>query len=57
MTKHLGRSFDAHFQDRAGSVSLSSWPIKAASAVLMYINNQVTLQLPELQDQISLTLY
>jgi len=53
---HDKKIVDAHFQGWAGSVSLSSWPKKAASTVLMYKNDQVTLQLPELQDQILLTL-
>jgi hypothetical protein len=56
-TKCHWRSADAHLQDLAGSVSLSSWPIEAASTVLMYKNDQVTLQLPELKDQIWLTLH
>jgi len=56
MTKHCWHSIDIHFQDWAESVSLSSWPIKAARTVLMYKNDQATIQLPELQHQISLTL-
>jgi len=54
--KNCWRFFDAYFQDWAGSVSLSSCPIKAASTVVMCKYDQVTLQLPQLQYQILLTL-
>jgi len=51
------RSFDAHFQDWAGSVSLLLLPIKEANTSVMTICNQCPLWLPRMQDLKSLTLH
>jgi hypothetical protein len=42
---------DANFQDAAGSVTLSVWPMKATNAFSMQKNSQVSDQLPDLQHQ------
>ena len=47
---------DAHFHDGAGSVSLSLLSIKAANSLIMYSNDQMVFELPDLQDQNSITL-
>jgi len=49
-------SADTHCHDWAGSVSLSIWSMKAANTSSMHQNGQVSNQLPDLQDQKSLTL-
>lgn len=49
-------SVDPHVQDQVESVSLSLWPIRTASTVLMYNQDQVTVQSPDLEDQKSFTL-
>jgi len=41
---------DAHFHDGAGSMSLSLFPITAANTLIMYHNNQIAFELPDLQD-------
>jgi len=50
-------SNDAHFQDWAGSISLSLWPLKAANTSPMHNKEQITFQLPDLQDWKLLTLH
>jgi hypothetical protein len=45
--QHCRRSVGAHYQEWAGSMSLSSGPIEAAGTVHMYKYDEVTLQLPE----------
>jgi len=54
--KNCWQCIDAHFHDRARSVSLSVLPLKEANTLIMYNNDQVTFQLPDLQDQKLLTL-
>ena len=51
------RSFDAHFQDWAGSVSLLLLPIKEANTSVMTICNQCPLWLPRMQDLKALPLH
>ena len=48
-------SCDAHFHEGAQSVSLSFFPIKAANTLIIYKNDDITFDLPDLQDQKSLT--
>jgi len=55
-TKNCWGSVDAHFQDWAGSMSLSVWPLKAANTSLMHNKEQITFQLSDLHDEKSLTL-
>jgi len=55
-TLNCWRSFDAHFQDRAGSVSLLLWSIKEANTSVMTICNKCLLWLPRMQDLKLLTL-
>jgi len=54
--KNCWRSVDAHFHDGAGNVALSLLPIKAANTLNMHSNDQIACELPDLQDQKSLTL-
>jgi hypothetical protein len=54
-TKNCWRSVDAHFQNRAGSVSVSLLHIKAAYTSFMNVWIQLPLRLPKVQDQKSLT--
>jgi len=54
-TKNRWRSVDAHFQNGAGSVSLSLLHIKAAYTSFMNVCIQLPLRLPKVQDQKSLT--
>jgi len=54
--KHCWRSVDTHFQDVAGSVSLSCFPQMAANTLIMYSNNRITFELPDLEVPNSLTL-
>jgi len=53
--KHCWCTIDAHFQNAAGSVSLSLLLINAAYSALMNVRIQLPLRLPKLQDQKSLT--
>jgi len=41
---------DDDFQDLAGSMLLSLWPLKAAITSLMHKKQQTTLQFPDLQN-------
>jgi len=54
-TKNRWRSVDAHFQNRAGSVSLPLLHKKAAYTSFMNVWIQLPLRLPKEQDQKSLT--
>jgi hypothetical protein len=54
-TKNCWHSIDAHFQNGAGSVSLSLVLIKAAYTSFMNVCIQLPLRLPKIQDQKSLT--
>jgi len=49
-------SVDAHNHEGALSVSLSGFPIKAANTVIIYKNNHIAFDLPDLQVHKSLTL-
>jgi len=55
-TQNHYRSVDAHFQNGAGSVSLSSLPQKAANTSFMDVVSQSPLRLPKMEIQKSLTL-
>jgi len=55
-TNNRWRSVDAYFQHRAGNVSLSLLPIKAANHVFMTFCNLSDRILPKIHDQQSLTL-
>jgi len=57
MTKNRWRAVDAHFQDRAGTNSLSLIPIMAATTLFMTICNLSPPRLPKIHDQESLTLH
>jgi len=50
-------SVEAHIHDQAGSVLLPFWPIMAANIFSMYQTGQISDQLPDIQDQKSLTLH
>jgi hypothetical protein len=54
--KNHGRSFDANFRDRAGSLLLALWPIMPANTLSMHQDCQVSDYLPDLKDQKSWTL-
>jgi hypothetical protein len=54
-TKNRWRSVDAHFQNRAGSVSLPLLHIKATYTSFMNVWIQLPVRLPKEQDQKSLT--
>jgi len=54
--KNHWRSIDAHFYEGAQSVLLSSFPVKAANTLIIHRNNHIAFDLPDLQDQKSLTL-
>jgi len=54
--KNCWCSIDAYFHDGARSVSLSCFPIKAANTLIIYRNNHIAYDLPNLQYQKSLTL-
>jgi len=54
--KNRWHSFDAHLHGGARSVSLSSFPLKAATTWFIYRNDNITFDLPDLRDQKSLTL-
>ena len=56
MAKNRRRSIDAQFHEGAQSVSLSVFPIKAANTLIIYRNDHITFDLPDVQDQKSLTL-
>jgi len=56
-TLNCWRSFDSHFEDEAGSVSLLLLPMKEANTSIMTICNQCPLRLPRVQDLKSLTLH
>jgi hypothetical protein len=56
MTKNRWRSFDAHYQDRAGSVSPCVLPIKAANTSFMARRNLSPPRLSKTHDQESLML-
>jgi len=55
-TTNCWRSIDAHAQNGAVTVLLSLWPIKAGNMSVIHNNDQVTGELPYLQDHKSLTL-
>jgi len=55
-TLNRWRSFDAHFEDGAGSVLLLVLPIKEANTSVMTICKQCPLWLPWMQNLISLTI-
>jgi len=54
--RHCWRSFEAHFREGAWSVSLSFFPITAANTLIIYRNDHIAFDLPDIQDQKSLTL-
>jgi len=54
-TKNCRRSVEAYFQDGARCVSHSRLPIKAANVLIIYNNDQITVKLPDSQDQKSWT--
>jgi len=54
--KNHWRSVDTHYHDGAWSVSLSFFPIKAANTLIIYRIYHTVFDLPDLQDQKSLTL-
>jgi len=56
MTRNRWRSVDAHAQNGAVTVLLSLLPIQAANTSVMHNNDQVSGELPYLQDHKSLTL-
>jgi len=56
-TKNRGLSFDADFQNRPGSISLSLLHTKVAYTSFMNLCNQLPLRLPKMQDQKLLTLH
>ena len=49
-------SVNAHHPDAAGNVALSLFPIKAANTEIMHSNDQFASELPDSQDESSLTL-
>jgi len=53
---NLWSSFDAHFHHGAGSVSQYLSPIKTANTSIMYTNDEIAFELPDLQVQHPLTL-
>jgi len=55
-TTNRWRSVDTHAQNRAVTMLLSRLPIDAANTSVMHKNDQVTGELPYLQDHKSLTL-
>jgi len=55
--KNCSRSVEAHFLNRAGSVSLSLSPIQVAYTSFIIVCNQLPLSLPKMPDQILLTLH
>jgi hypothetical protein len=54
--KDRWRSVDAHAKNGAVTVLLSLLPVKAANTTVMHNNDQVTGELPDIQDHKSLTL-
>jgi len=56
ITKHRWRSVDTQFHDGAGSISLSTLPIKTPNTLFMTICNLLPLRLPKIYDQESLAL-
>jgi len=56
MTKICWGSVDTHFQNGAVTVSLTLLPIKASNMMVMWISDQVDLELPYLHDRKSETL-
>jgi len=56
MTKSGWHSVDAHFQNGAETVSLFVFPIKTANTLILNGRSQISAELPNLQDQKSLTL-
>jgi len=55
--KNRWYSIDTHFHDGAGNVALCLFPMKAAKTLIMHSNDQIASELPDLQDQKSLTLH
>jgi len=56
-SKNHWRSVDAHFQNGAVTAFLSLSPTKAANISVMQNSEQITFEIPYLQDQKSLTLH
>jgi hypothetical protein len=54
--KNRGRSVDAHAKNGAVTLLLAVLPIEAANTSVMHNNDQVTSELPYLQDHKSMTL-
>jgi len=48
--KNHGLSIDTHFQTGAVTVSFDILPIKAANMLVMHSSDQITCQLPYIQD-------
>jgi hypothetical protein len=46
-----GHSVDAHFHDGVESLPLNLCPVNAANTVIVYINDQIAIELPDLQAQ------
>jgi len=56
MVTNRRRSIDAHFHDGAGSVLVSRCSTQEANTMITYSNDQIALEIPDLQDQVSMTL-
>jgi len=56
MDKYCWGSSEAHFHEGARSVSRCFFPIKAANTLMIYRNDHIAFDLPDLQDQKMLTL-
>ena len=54
--KHHWHPMDTNFQNAAVTVTLGLLRIKTTNTMVMHNSDQITVQLPYLQDQISLTL-
>jgi len=53
--KNCRRSVDAHFHERARSMSLSLFTIKVANTLIIYTNDHIAFDIPNFQDQKLLT--
>ena len=56
MAKNDWRSIEAHFHEGARGVWLSFSPIQSANTLIIYRNDHIAFDLPDLEDQKSLTL-
>jgi len=54
--KNRWHSIDAHFDHEAGSVTLSLFPVNVANRLILYRNDQIAFEIPDLHDPNSLTL-